>query len=87
MSLTSLTREEAFVLEHWPNRLERTVRPVDFVDSVTGDWIEVKQGDLTPGQLDAFLIDFKNGMHPKLALVRRSRIFVFDLTKVIETPP
>ena len=87
MSVIRLTAEEGFVYEHWPNPLDRIGRPTDFMDTITGDLIEVKQGDLSPGQLDAFFTDFNNGGHPKLVLVRRSRIFVLELTKIIETPP
>lgn len=83
MAVVSLSPEEAFVLKNWPNRLERTARPADFQDTVTGDWVEVKQGELSPAQLGAFLQSFNNGGHPKLALVRRSRIFVLELVKVI----
>jgi hypothetical protein len=83
MSLTKLTREEAFLLEHWPNGVERLSRQADFADKVTGDLIEVKQGDLTSGQLSAFLGSFNSGGHPKLALVRRELILVFELVKVV----
>jgi hypothetical protein len=70
-------------VEHWPNGVNRLSRQADFADKVTGDLIEVKQGDLTSGQLNAFLGCFNSGEHPKLALVRRERIFVFELVKVI----
>jgi hypothetical protein len=83
MALVRLNEAEATVLELWTNGLDRVGSRVDFQDRVTGDLVEVKRGDLTIRQWRAFVGQFEQGTHPKLALAVGGEVLVFELVSVL----